>query len=217
MKPYFINVDLEIESASKLDFLEAELGRRVTVLYSGPAGKAKRRLLTLENFRRYKGPDAASHALCAIIESLSPAARRIWDRSRKVFDIGYDLPLTERAIRFTLRTDTLERVASLGATLAVSCYRGVSEEAMRLEGERQRQEQISRLTRHILAAIGPDWMIVGRVIEKVAEMDEIQLPKCGKGYEYDLIAGCIETLVREGHLAARGDIKKWRRGEVKRS
>jgi hypothetical protein len=126
MQPYFLNVDLEIESASKLDSVAAELGKRVIVLHSGPGSKPRRHLLVLESSRQHKGPDATIHALCSAVEKLSPASRRVWNSSRKEFDIGYELRPGERASRFTLRSDTLERVAELGASLAVSYYRGDS-------------------------------------------------------------------------------------------
>jgi hypothetical protein len=129
MQPYFLNVDLEIESASELDSLAAEMGRRVAVLHSGPAAKPRRHILVLENSRQYRGPDATIHALCSLVEKLSPASRRVWNAARKEFDVGYELRTSERALKFALRPDTLERVAKLGANLAVSCYRGDAEPA----------------------------------------------------------------------------------------
>jgi hypothetical protein len=124
MQPYFLNVDLEIESALKLDLLAAEMDKRVIVLHSGPASKPRRHLLVLATYRQYRGPDATIHALCSAVERLSPASRRVWNAARREFDIGYELRPSERSSRFTLRTDTLKRVAELGASLAVSYYRG---------------------------------------------------------------------------------------------
>src|ERR1043166_5654710 len=115
MQPYFLNVDLEIESASKLDSLAAEMGRRGIVLYSGPSSKPRRHLLVLESSRQHSGPDATIHALCSAIERLSPASGRIWNAARRKFDIGYELRASERSSHFRLRSDTLERLAELGA------------------------------------------------------------------------------------------------------
>ncbi|HKS35724.1 MAG TPA: hypothetical protein VJW76_00940 [Verrucomicrobiae bacterium] len=129
MKPYFLNVDLGIESASNLDSLAGEMGKRVVVLKSGWAVKPRRHLVVLESSRDHKGPDAAIHALCSVVERLSPAARRIWNAARKEFDVGYDLRPSERWSRFTLRTDTLERVARLGASLAVTYYHGENDDS----------------------------------------------------------------------------------------
>ncbi len=122
VKPHFLNVDLEIWSASKLDALMAEMGERVSVHHYGPA--PKRHLLAVANARHYKNPDSAIHALCELIESLSPAGRRLWAASRKAFDVGYSLCPSERASHFSLRLDTLARGSGLGASLAVTYYRG---------------------------------------------------------------------------------------------
>ena len=124
MKPYFLNVDLEIESVSRLDSLATEMGKRVVVLHSGPSGRSKRHLLVLESSRQHRTPDATIHALCEVIERLSPRGRRVWDAARKEFDVGYDLRPSEFSSRFTLRADSLQRIASLGGALAVSYYRG---------------------------------------------------------------------------------------------
>jgi hypothetical protein len=124
VKPNFLNVDLEIRSASKLDELSAEMGERVSVHYCGPA--PKRHLLAVANSRDYKNPDSAIHALCKVVESLSPTGHRIWRAARKTFDIGYQLRLSERSSHFSLRPDTLARVSALGATLTVTYYPGDS-------------------------------------------------------------------------------------------
>ena len=76
----------------------------------------------MENSREYKGPDAAIHALCLAVEGFSPIARRIWDASRKEFDVGYEFSPSEHSARVTLRPHTVERMAMLGAGLAVTCY-----------------------------------------------------------------------------------------------
>lgn len=116
----FLNVDLEIESASNLDPIATEMGKRVVVLHSGPASKARRHLLVLESARSYKSPDTAIHALCGVVEGLSPEARRIWTAARKHFDVGYELRPSEHSSHCTLRPDTLERMARLGAGLRVT-------------------------------------------------------------------------------------------------
>jgi hypothetical protein len=127
MKPDFLNVDLEIWSASKLDGLLAEMRERVSVRHCGPA--PKRHLLAVANSRYYKNPDSAIHALCKVVESLSAAGCRTWSASRKTFDVGYSLRPSERSSHFSLRPDTLARVSGLGASLAVTYYRGDTHDA----------------------------------------------------------------------------------------
>lgn len=128
MKPHFLNVDLEIQSASKLDSLATAMGKRVVVLYSGP-GPARRHFLSLESSRQHKDPDATIQALCTAVERLPQAARRIWSTARKEFDVGYELRPSERSSRFSIRLDTLQRVARLGASLTVTYYRRDTDDA----------------------------------------------------------------------------------------
>jgi hypothetical protein len=52
------------------------------------------------------------------------------------------------------------------------------------------------------------------VIIKVADALGGDLPEGDAGY--NLVAKRIESLVRDGRLLARGDIKKWRHSEVKK-
>ncbi len=106
------------------------MGRRVYVLHSGP-GSTKRHLLSLGISRtlKVKSPDATIHALCDVVESVTPAARRIWNAAIKEFDVGYELRATERCSRFSLRPDTLKRIAKLGATLTVTYYRGDADDS----------------------------------------------------------------------------------------
>jgi hypothetical protein len=122
MKASFLNVDVVILSKVRLDALEAELGNKVTVLYSGP--HRKKHMLSLERARVYKSPDTAIHSFCSLIEGLSSEARQLWNRAQKTFDLGYELPTAELSSQFTLRNDTLMRMANLGATLTVAFYQG---------------------------------------------------------------------------------------------
>ena len=121
-KPYFCNVDLDIESTTKLDLLIKEMGDRVCVLDSGFLSNKRRYLARLEIADAFAGPDATIHALCSVVDDLSPIARKIWNAARKTFDVGYELRPSERYSAFTLRTDTLKRVVSVGGTLTVTYY-----------------------------------------------------------------------------------------------
>jgi hypothetical protein len=127
MRARFLSVDLDINSATKLDSLVAEMGKRVVVLHSGRVPKTKRNLLRLESAGEHNGPDSTIHGLCKVVESLSPAARRVWDAARKEFNVGYELRPSERYSFFSLKPDTLERIVKLGAKLVVTYYRGESD------------------------------------------------------------------------------------------
>jgi hypothetical protein len=126
---HFINVDLDIESVADLRPLAKELEAVCLILHAGTAGRGRNRLslVRLESLDcdNADGPDAVIHDLCRVIEALSPAGRALWySATVRQFDVGYDAqpaPAHPTA-RFALRSDTMGRVARLGATLAVTVY-----------------------------------------------------------------------------------------------
>lgn len=119
----FCNVDLEIESSSRLDLLADELGQSLMILYAGP-GQGKRHLLCVESWREGRTADATVHLLCSAVERCSKRAREVWSRAKhKKFDVGYRLPNGVRAVRVALEPATLARIVGLGATVAFTCYR----------------------------------------------------------------------------------------------
>jgi hypothetical protein len=120
--PYFLNVDLDIESKSSLRPLARELGKRVSVMFSGLING--KHCLFIETAGAERGQDMIIQALCAVIEDLSVRSRRVWDAAeRKEFDLGYESRLSsQRANRFRIRPGTLRRMADLGASVAVTLY-----------------------------------------------------------------------------------------------
>jgi hypothetical protein len=125
--PYFLNVDLEIESSVPLVSLTREFGDHVSIMYSGRINSRYCLFVEIEiaSTLKLKTPEKTIHALCALIESLSPKSRKLWDAAkRKEFDIGFDARFSShRANRFTLDTKTLRGVTELGASIAVTFYR----------------------------------------------------------------------------------------------
>ena len=120
----FLNVDLEIESRFRLDPLLEYLSDSVGVHYCGPTPGTKAYLLAVDSARFTKSPGAAILALCASVDRLPPPGRRLWDLAqRRTFDVGYEMEARARTITFRLKPEILRRLADLGATLAVTCYR----------------------------------------------------------------------------------------------
>jgi len=120
--PYFLNVDLDIESRSDLTVLETELGRNVHVLGGGPVSPGCF-LLRLETSPQFKTPDETICAFCSLLEKLSPKAKRAWRSAhKKEFDVGHDIVRGQLASQFSLRTETLKRMSALGATLGITFY-----------------------------------------------------------------------------------------------
>src|SRR5712675_2316005 len=109
--PYFLNVDLDIESTVSLRSLVREFGERVSVNYSGRMNGRHCLFVEIEIAvtLKSKTPEKTIHALCALIESLSPKGRKLWDTAkRKEFDIGFDARFSShRANRFTIDAKTL--------------------------------------------------------------------------------------------------------------
>jgi hypothetical protein len=120
--PHFCNVDLDIESKFDLAALEAELGKKVVVLHGGPVSPGCF-LLRLEIVPEHDNPDDTICTFCSLLERLSAKGRRAWRSAhKKEFDVGFDAVRSQIASQFSLRTDTLKRMAILSATLGVTFY-----------------------------------------------------------------------------------------------
>lgn|SRR6185295_10412945 len=121
--PHFLNVDLVIESKSSLRPLAREFGKNVIVMFSGRMNG--RHWLIVGIAGCCMGLERTVSALCVLIERLSPDSKQIWDKAQsKQFDIGYEARLSsERANRFSIRPNTIRRVAKLGAGFTTTLYR----------------------------------------------------------------------------------------------
>jgi hypothetical protein len=145
MKPLFLNVDLDIVSRKNLDPLIVAMGSRVVVLHHERVPGSRNYFLRVERNRATKGtPESVTRELCNIIDALSPTARRVWQSARKEFNIGYELRVGERYSGFSLRPETLARVAQLGANLGVTYYRGI-EELPRTSHQQEEAKKLGRI------------------------------------------------------------------------
>jgi hypothetical protein len=90
MGPHFINVDLEVWSATDLVAFAAALESKSLVLYAGKVGR--RFLVSIESkATRLTDPARTIRALLRVIESLPASARRDWDRATaRVFNVGFE-------------------------------------------------------------------------------------------------------------------------------
>lgn len=123
MTPHFLNVDFDLilKSKSNVDSIVAGLGTRVMVIDQRSLGGG-RHVCTLELHSRSANPDATIHGFCNLFEKLPLKLRRILAKGKKEFDIGFEFQPDARFSKFVLRQDSLQRVAKLGATLAVTFY-----------------------------------------------------------------------------------------------
>jgi hypothetical protein len=65
----------------------------------------------------------------------------------------------------------------------------------------------------VFAVSQPSWRKVAMIIITAAERLGQELPEGDSGHQ--MIARRIEVLVRDGRLAAQGDISRWRHSEVR--
>ena len=117
----FLNVDLEVESDQELSALVSGFGDRVLDLYCGPVDSHHR--ATLELDMMVSDPDSAILHFCKLIESLEGGALGLWEKSfSRVFDIGYRSGHEPRCYESDLRSETIKKVAKLGASIRVTIY-----------------------------------------------------------------------------------------------
>jgi len=121
----FINVDLDLESKSPLDYLCLELssGKDVHHLHCGPNGRGYSATLECANGGETCEAKSVIHRFCEAIEALDERAKGEWNAAHlRTFDIGYEVSGSDQRWNTQLRHATLTRVAALGASIAFTVY-----------------------------------------------------------------------------------------------
>ena len=120
MKIHFLNVDLEIESHQNLQPIVEDFGDEAVTLYSG---QAQGHYVATFEAPHTADADSIISYFCALIKTLDADAKALWETAfTKVFDIGYESGTEPRSYRSEIRAETIEQVASLGASLRVTIY-----------------------------------------------------------------------------------------------
>ncbi len=71
----------------------------------------------------FDGPKTEIAAMLAVVESLDPHTRALWDScSRRVFDFAYDCGVKPSAVRHDLSAGTMARLAAAGGSLRITLY-----------------------------------------------------------------------------------------------
>lgn len=121
MEIQYLNTDLDIESKSDLSKIVEEFGEDVLVLHHG-----ERRGYQHASFEIAGGgtdADATINSFCVLIESLPSEVREIWDACcSRVFDVGYESGGSPQNFRSEIRASTIQRVANIGAGVAITVY-----------------------------------------------------------------------------------------------
>ena len=117
----FLNVDLDINSKSKLEPLIKALERKVVVLYSGR--ERGRYVAHLELGRRTVTADATIRGLCSLISALPSHARKVWDRAAaRDFSIGVQAGRKPYSRDFVLEANTVRAVSELAGRIVLTVY-----------------------------------------------------------------------------------------------
>jgi hypothetical protein len=119
----YLNTDLEIRSKEDLTPIITAFGKNVFVLHHGPMEGMHHAAFELSSDSASHDPIQATSRYCDLVENLPTVVRQIWDNCAvRVIDIGIESGLSPRYYRFEVPESTMERVAALGANLAVTIY-----------------------------------------------------------------------------------------------
>ena len=119
---HYLNTDLDIESVRDLSRVIEEFGEDVIVLHHGES-----RGYDHASFEIASGADLAADEVinyfCSLVECLPKEVRDIWDGcSSRIFDVGYESGTTPHSFRSEIRASTIQRVASIGASIVITVY-----------------------------------------------------------------------------------------------
>jgi hypothetical protein len=116
----FLNVDVDVLSATQLEPLVAALGRKVAVHYVGREGRHYGAHFSLYNPGT---PDRAVRTLTALIGRFPKPARSCWNRARqRVFNIGVQSGVEPRSHETLISVAAVEAISRVGGSLTVTIY-----------------------------------------------------------------------------------------------
>ena len=120
----FLNVDLDIWSASPLDSLVRAFGRSVVVLHAGSEGrKGYGAHLELARSGSSTDADRLIRSFVRLVKKLPRQARASWNRARRRdFNVGIQAGPQPYSYELPVEPGTLAAVASVDARLVVTVY-----------------------------------------------------------------------------------------------
>ena len=121
MEIHHLNTDLELESPKDLTPIVEAFGEDVVNLYNGEA--RGHYLASFELAGSVDSPDSIIQYFCMLAESLEGEEKYLWNNCySKIFDIGYKCGAGHSSYTDEVRSNTLERVVALGASIRVTVY-----------------------------------------------------------------------------------------------
>ncbi len=128
MRAHYLNTDLLLESPSDLTPIAKAFGDDVVVLHNGMAKGIH--LATFEIAGSHAGADENIKYFVALVEALPPEVRALWNGCySRVFDIGYRSGDDTPSYSTELRANTIRAVAALNASVVITIYPQVNDDA----------------------------------------------------------------------------------------
>jgi hypothetical protein len=121
----FLNVDLDIWSASPLDSFAHAFGKKIVVLHAGKEGRGRygAHLTLAHSGLPTDTADRLIQGFVRLIRKLPPAARASWNRARRRdFNVGIQAASRPHSYELPVQPATLQAVASVNARLVVTVY-----------------------------------------------------------------------------------------------
>jgi hypothetical protein len=123
---HFVNVDLDIYSASNLEPLVAAMGKRVDVLFLG--GIKRTYQARLELCKTIHTPDATILGFCALILMLPKAERKLWDGAKiRELNIGLQIRMKPTTYKIMLSEKTVRAASEVNARIKITMYSPATE------------------------------------------------------------------------------------------
>ncbi len=117
----FLNVDLDIWSASSLQSLVKALGRSVFALYVGQ--ERRQHVAHLETAFSSDDPNRIIRRFCALLDRLPRTERRLWDHARaRQFNVGIQAAAAPASYEMHLSPSTVRAAASVNAGVSFTVY-----------------------------------------------------------------------------------------------
>lgn len=121
---YFINVDLDIESKYDISPIIRDFGDKVFILNDEPHYEGSHNLsVELNDSWCQQDPETLILGYIELIKNFSDDAKDAWNKAhKKAFDLGYECGFQPYSINNELSTDTINAVASVGASVIFTLY-----------------------------------------------------------------------------------------------
>ena len=123
MAVQYLNVDLEVEGPRPLCHILQEFSGWDIDCLGCFETEHRGHFANFEVTALPSDPNSIVSEFCDAIEEFGDDAERTWAGARRrIFDVGFDSDGSAGCCRFELKTDTVRRVANLGASLGITIY-----------------------------------------------------------------------------------------------